>query len=353
MHALKDWFTRASSNPQVVLLSFLLVLGFSVVFVMGDLLAPVMASIVIAYLLEGLVGVAERYSSPRFPAVLVVFIAFIALLLFILLGLMPLLVQQAIQLVQQLPGMISKGQESLMRLPKEYPNFISPEQIQDIFAQIRDNLIAFGQKLLSASASTVIEFFTIIIYLLLVPLMVFFFLKDKQTIVQWATRFLPEDHALAKSVWEDVDKQIANYVRGKFFEVVILWSVSFVTFTLMDLKYALLLGVLIGLSVIVPYVGATLVTIPVVAVAYSQWGWGEQFAYIMTAYAIIQSLDGMVLVPLLFSEVVNLHPLAIIVAILVFGGLWGMWGVFFAIPLATLVQAVLHAWPKGNLVVAE
>jgi putative permease len=58
-------------------------------------------------------------------------------------------------------------------------------------------------------------------------------------------------------------------------------------------------------------------------------------------------LDGNVLVPLMFSEAVNLHPVAIIVAILVFGGLWGFWGVFFAIPLATLVQAVLNAWPRN------
>jgi putative permease len=65
----------------------------------------------------------------------------------------------------------------------------------------------------------------------------------------------------------------------------------------------------------------------------------------MIAYGEIQALDGNVLVPLLFSEVVNLHPVAIIIAILVFGGLWGFWGVFFAIPLATLVQAVLKAWP--------
>ena len=68
----------------------------------------------------------------------------------------------------------------------------------------------------------------------------------------------------------------------------------------------------------------------------------------MAAYAIVQALDGNVLVPLLFSEVVNLHPIAIITAVLVFGGLCGdSRGVFFAIPLATLVQAVLKAWPPG------
>ena len=71
------------------------------------------------------------------------------------------------------------------------------------------------------------------------------------------------------------------------------------------------------------------------------------------AYAVIQFLDGNLLVPLLFSEVVNLHPVAIIVAVLVFGGFWGVWGVFFAIPLATLIQAVINSWPKVELQEAD
>jgi len=88
-------------------------------------------------------------------------------------------------------------------------------------------------------------------------------------------------------------------------------------------------------------------------IAYFQWGWTASFGYVLIAYGIIQALDGNVLVPLLFSEVVNLHPVAIIVAVLVFGGVWGFWGIFFAIPLATLVQAVLKAWPKKEIVSGE
>ncbi len=96
---------------------------------------------------------------------------------------------------------------------------------------------------------------------------------------------------------------------------------------------------------VIPFVGAAVVTLPVAMVAYFQWGWSSEFIYLMLAYTAIQALDGNVLVPLLFSEAVNLHPVAIILAVLVFGGLWGFWGVFFAIPLATLVKAILYAWP--------
>jgi putative permease len=80
-------------------------------------------------------------------------------------------------------------------------------------------------------------------------------------------------------------------------------------------------------------------------VAWGQFGWGGEFAMVMVAYGTIQFVDGNILVPLLFSEAVNLHPVVIITAILLFGGLWGFWGVFFAIPLATLLNAVLRAWP--------
>ena len=103
-----------------------------------------------------------------------------------------------------------------------------------------------------------------------------------------------------------------------------------------------------GLSVVVPYIGAAVVTFPVVIAAYLEFGFSVDFGWVIGIYALIQALDGNVLVPILFSDVVNLHPVAIIVAILIFGGLWGFWGVFFAIPLATLVKSLLAAWPTGG-----
>ena len=121
---------------------------------------------------------------------------------------------------------------------------------------------------------------------------------------------------------------------------------AFTTFSLMDLNYALLLATIVGLSVIIPYIGAAVVTLPVALIAWFQWGGTSDFIYLMAAYLAVQFMDGNILVPLLFSEVVNMHPAAIIIAVLFFGGLWGVWGVFFAIPLATLIQAVINSWPS-------
>ena len=180
--------------------------------------------------------------------------------------------------------------------------------------------------------------------------MVFFFLKDKWVILNWLGGFLPRDRQLAAEVWAEMDVQLGNYVRGKIWEILIIGGVSYITFALFDLKYAFLLAVLVGLSVIVPYIGATLVTIPVAAVAFFQWGMSGEFVSLLVAYLIIQALDGNLLVPFLFGNVVNVHPVAIIISILIFGGFWGFWGVFFAIPLATLVNALLRAWPRSEAV---
>lgn len=347
MKVIAQWFQRYFSDPQAVMLAVLLLVGFGVVLTMGSMLAPVFAAIVIAYLLEGVVRLMEHKGAARFPSVILVFLFFMAFLTFLLFGVIPLLWSQAVELVRELPAYIQQGQAALLRLPEHYP-FISPEQVNEVFRVVRTHITEFGQRVLSMSLASIPGIITVLVYLILVPLLVFFFLKDKRRLVGWMSNFLPRERSLATQVWHEVDQQIGNYVRGKFWEILIIGGVTWVAFALMGLKYAVLLGVLVGLSVIVPYVGATVVTIPVAVVGYFQWGWNTEFGWLMAVYAIIQALDGNVLVPLLFSEVVNLHPVAIIVAILVFGGLWGFWGVFFAIPLATLVSALLTAWPRSD-----
>ena len=349
MQVLANWFRRYFSDPQVIFLSLFLLIGFAIVLTMGDMLAPVLASIVVAYLLDGVVGFWQSHGWPRLVSVVVVFSIFMLYVILILFGILPLVSRQVTELVQQLPSMIAAGQNILMQLPERYPEIVSPEQIQDLIGSIKAEIGAFGQQVLSLSLSSVVGFLTLVVYLILMPLLVFFFLKDKQLFISWFESYLPKHRRIASTVWRDVDRQISNYVRGKFWEILIVWAVSFATFRAFGLNYAMLLSVLVGLSVIIPYIGAVVVTIPVLLIAWFQWGWSASFAWLSVAYFVIQALDGNVLVPLLFSEVVNLHPVAIIVAILVFGGLWGFWGVFFAIPLATLVQAILSAWPRPEI----
>jgi putative permease len=345
MESIRGWFERHLADPQVMGLAVVLLAVFFVIYLTGEMLAPVIASVIIAYLLEGLVAVFQRNGLPRLVAVSLVFLAFTAFMVFVTFALLPLLSRQATQLFQLLPDMLTSGQDALMRLPQLYPQLFSEAQIRDLIDSIRIEALSYGQHVVSMSVSSVVSVITIAVYVILMPLLVFFFLKDKSRIVNWFVRFLPQDRGLLSQVWVEVDRQIGNYVRGKFIEILITWVVTYLTFAVMGMQFAMLLGVLVGLSVLIPYIGAAAVTLPVAILAYFQWGVTPDFWWLLLAYGIIQALDGNVLVPLLFSEVVDLHPVAIIVAVLIFGGVWGFWGVFFAIPLATLVQAVLKAWP--------
>jgi putative permease len=341
---IKNWFARYFSDPQIIFLVLFLLASLGIVIGFNDIMTPLFAAIVLAYLMEGVISKINRYIPKRLLVVIVVYIFFLTAVLVTVFVFTPLLWDQATSLIKETPNNIQHGKRLLLTLPEKY-SFISEQNVTEIIAYIQTEVAMLGREILTFSLSSLQDSVTIIIYLILVPLLIFFFLKDKGLIVSWFTSFLPDERQLSRSVWVEMDLQIGNYVRGKFWEIMIVGVASYITFTLLGLKYALLISSLVGLSVVVPYIGATVVTFPVALVGFFQYGWTGDYAWLMIAYGIIQGIDGNVIVPLLFSEVVNIHPVAIIVAVLFFGGLWGFWGVFFAIPLATLINSVLHAWP--------
>ncbi len=343
---IKDWIRRHFSDPQVVILTGLLLFGLIGFLFAGKHLVPVIASAIIAYVLDGVIHRLRKLGVPRMVAVTAVFTLFFLVLLALLFGLLPILIRQATQLLQQVPAMLNEGQRLMLTLPERYPTFFSEAEIETILDQIRREAINFADSMLRQMLSSVVGIITLVVYIVLMPLLVFFFLKDKQLILGWARRHLPEERGLAIRVWQGVDAQLGRFIRGKFWEILVVWSVSYLTFLLMGLNFSVLLGFLVGVSVLVPYIGAAVMTFPVALVAYFQFGWSGELVWLIVAYCIIQILDGNVLVPLLFSEMINLHPIAIIVAVLFFGGIWGFWGVFFAIPLAILVRDVVNAWPR-------
>jgi putative permease len=347
MNIVRAWFRRYFSDPQVVGLALLLLGGVAAVLLLGHVLAPVIAGLVIAYVLDPSVQILKKHRVPHGLAVTLVFIGFSALILFGLLAILPLLSRQLAQLVALLPTMVARVQELLLALPERYPDLIDKSRLVELTTALQGQLLGLGQNALRYSVGSIANLFTLGVYLFLVPMLVFFFLKDKERIRRWFARFLPDERGLVQKIWQEVDQKTGAYVRGKSYELAIVGVVTWFAFQLLGLDFAILLAVLTGLSVLIPYVGVVAVFVPVAAVAFFQFGAGGEFAAVVGAYAVIQIIDGNLLAPLLISEVVDLHPIAVIAAILVFGGIWGFWGVFFAIPLATLAVAVLNAWPLG------
>ena len=345
---LGSWVNRYFGEEEAVLLAMLIVVALIVVATMGEILAPFIAALIFSFLLQGGVNRLTKWNVPKLVAVLLVFLFFVGVLLAILIVIFPLIGHQAANLAGEVPAMIKRWQSVLLLLPDQYPQLISEDQLKELLRKASIELAGMAERLVSFSFSTFPSVVALMVYLVLVPLLVFFMLKDKDELLDLMASLLPQERPVLWRIWHEMNVQMANYVRGKAIEILTVGLASYIAFLVLGLNYAALLALLVGLSVVIPYIGAVVVTIPVIVVAYFQWGWGADLFWLMAVYGIIQGLDGNVLVPLLFSEAVNLHPIAIVLAVLVFGGLWGFWGVFFAIPLATLVKALYNAWPRTD-----
>ena len=342
------WYQRYLSEEEAVLLLVLLATAFVVMLAFGGILAPVFVAVILAYLMQGVANLLRNRGLPAELSVAVSTGLFLGGFLAVLFGLAPLVWRQLVALVREAPAMIEAGRKVLVTLPEEYPVLFTQQQVNELTSVIQAEMTTIGQMLVTKGLTSIPSMLALLVYLILIPLMVFFFLKDRDQLIGWFSGFLPDKRPLLDRIWQELNLQFANYARGKGIEVMIIGGASYLVFAIFSLNYAALLALLVGFSVIVPYIGATLVTLPVVVVAYAQFGVTPDFYWVVGAYLVIQVLDGNVLVPLLFSEAVNLHSVAIVIAVLFFGGLWGLWGVFFAIPLATLVNAILSAWPSRD-----
>ena len=344
MELLRDWYNIIARNNQLAMLLVMLAVGTIFVVVTAHILAPFYGAVTIAYVMDIAMRGLQRRGVSRSGSLAIVYGLFVAVIL-VLFGLLPVLGRQLAQFASQIPQFIAKFQDIVHHLPERYPALITAQQLDDGLNELRGEMLGMGQNLAHYLRGTVIGLVTALVYLIIIPVMIFFLLKDKDRIIAWLASFLPEHHELAGAVWHDVNRQLQAFVGGKVLQMVIVGIVTYLVFALIHLNYAPLLAVIVAVAVMIPYVGAAAATVPVAAVALLQWGVSLDAAIAVGAYLVIHALDGNVLVPLLFSEAVAIHPVAIIVAILFFGGIWGVWGVFFAIPLAVLVKAVITAWP--------
>lgn len=345
----KEWYTQKFNDPQTVALLGILLFGFGIIYFFSGLIMPLLVAIVLAYLLESPIRfLTEKLHFPRLLSVLLVFGGTISIVAFLLIVMVPSLWNQAVNFIRDLPNMFNLLNEWVQALPEHYPELVDYAMLDGMMSSLKTKILGYGESLLAISVNSIISLVGLGIYAFLVPLMVFFLLKDKPIFLRSFIKMMPKNRRLATRVWIEMQGQIANYIRGKFLEILIVGIVTYIILIFFDLRYPLLLSVVVGLSVLVPYIGAVIVTIPVALIALFQFGLSPDFYYLLLAFVISQLLDGNLVVPFLFSEAVNLHPLTIIVAVLIFGGLWGFWGVFFAIPLATLVKAVINALPSNE-----
>jgi putative permease len=334
-------------NEETIIFSFTIIGVFLLMTFFGSVLTPFLISIVVAYLLVGLQKKIESWNVSTQMALVITFAIFIITVAAILIWLLPILYIQLQAFVSDVPGLFNSFLEFVSTLPAKFPDLVSSDQISIFFQAVSSELTSVTQNLVKSSIAGIQSTITILLYVILFPILVFFFLFDRKNILEGLSKIIPGKREMFSSIWSEMDIQLSNYVRGKTTEILIVGVCAAVIFSLVGLEYAALLSVLVGLSVLIPYVGAFLVTIPVIVIGLLQFGFESEFYILITLYMLLQILDGNLLSPIIFSDAVKLHPVVIMLAVFIFGNMFGFWGVFFAIPMATFIKAVWNAWPSS------
>lgn len=347
LEEINNLFRKIFSNEETLVFAILLTVAFLILFFLGNILTPFLISIIFAYLLVGMQKRLEDYGLNSSIALIFTYSFFLLLGIALMVWLGPLVYQQLQSLVLEIPKWVNALMTFVQNVPEQYPDLVSSDQITAFLQSLSGQLTAISQDFLKASIAGIQNTVTIAINLILLPILVFFFLFDRESIISGFLNILPKERAMLNKVWVEMDSQLSNYARGKAIEIGIVGSTAAIIFMYFGLEYVALLSVLVGFSVLIPYLGAFIVTLPVAAVGLLQFGLSFDFWLLMGAYLVLQILDGNLLVPILFSDAVKLHPVIIMLAVFVFGGMFGFWGVFFAIPIATLIKAIWNSWPKN------
>ena len=333
---LKKHFDRFLRDHELITFMATVFAMCAVTYLAAIHIPALIVGILLAYLLEGVVSRLMMWGSPRLFAISSTMLLSILGIVLLLLVAIPKLAGQIANLANNFPT-IDEIKKMFHDQPEWVGEYFEWEQVaEDTGEWIKTGAEAF----VGTTVANVGGLFSIIVYVVLIPMLVFFLLNDKEKIIGWVNRFIPSSR-MTESLKEQLDEQFGAYVRGKVIEALVIFTATFIAFLFLDVQYAFTLAVAVGLSVIIPYVGAIAVTFPVVVLGLLQFGLTSEFWWLIGIYTAIQVFDGQFLVPLLFSEVVRIHPVAILVSILLFGALWGIWGVFFAIPLASLIKSII------------
>ena len=347
LEEINNLFRKIFSSEETLVFALLLTGAFLTLFFFGNILTPFLVSIIFAYLLVGMQKRLEEYGLNSTLALILTYSFFLLLGVALMVWLVPLVYQQLQSLILEIPKWVNSFMIFVQNIPEKYPDLISSDQITTFLQSLSGQITAISEDFLKASIAGIQNTVTIAINLVLLPILVFFFLFDRESIICGFLSVLPNKRAMLQNVWVEMDDQLSNYARGKAIEIVIVGLVAAVIFMYFDLQYVALLSVLVGFSVLIPFLGAFIVTLPVAVLGLLQFGLTFDFWLLMGLYVILQMLDGYLLVPILFSDAVKLHPVIIMLAVFIFGGMFGFWGIFFAIPIATLIKAIWNSWPEN------
>ena len=319
----------------------------------GSLFAPFLLAWVLAYILRPVADALERRRIPRGLAVLLLVIPIIGgIALAIAVGI-PALRDQAERFVETAPALVERAQRELARRDLPFVDErelivrvenIQPEQVTVFLRAQQDEIARRAWRATLGVGRGISTVLTVLGYLFLTPILVFYLLRDYHRINTRLLDVIPQAHRTRTvGFLERYDRLLAQYLRGQVLAAAIIGTLIGVGLFVVGFPYALLLGVVAGVLNVVPYLGIVGTLIPAILIALFSGAVVASLIKLAIVLIVVQALEGAVISPKIVGGSVGLHPVWIILALAVGGYFFGFVGLLLAVPVAVLVKLLLVA----------
>ncbi|MDH5485269.1 MAG: AI-2E family transporter [Gammaproteobacteria bacterium] len=330
---------------------WMLLIGTAALLVLLYLLTPVLtpffAAALLAYLGDPLADRLEKYGLSRTLSVVIVFICIFAVLTVFVLMLFPLLQHQVSYLIDNFPRYIDYIQNNL--LPLLAAKLGIEAELMDLallkqgIAQQFQQGGGLAKQLIASVTQSGMALIAWLANLVLIPVVTFYLLRDWDILIARIDEMLPRAYeAVIAKLAKESDDVLAAFLRGQFMVMLALGIVYSTGLWLVDLKLALLIGLMAGLVSFVPYLGFILGIIAASIAMLLQTHEVMDLLPVFIVFAVGQALEGMILTPLLVGDRIGLHPVAVIFAVLAGGQLFGFVGILLALPVAAVLAVLVR-----------
>lgn len=336
-------------------------------------LTPIAVAAILAFLLEPVVKFSMRLGLSRLVSIVLVYLAFTAFFVGLLVYIIPPAYRQGTMLVQNFPVYMQKTQalttrtfENLHRLSSldflqsksaEQP---TNEQLSALVSQsIKDagtwvqqkipDLAVESGRFLQRSLGGFLGVFGLLLSMILVPIFLFFFLKDSASIAENWSRYLPLRASPLKneivSLVGEINSYLISFFRGQLIVSLIDGFLISVALLVLGLDFAILIGLMVGVLGLIPYLGMMICYIPAVIIAAAQFGDWTHPLIVTAIFLLANNIDGIFIAPKIVGESVGLHPLTVIVSVLAWSLiLGGLLGALLAVPLTATIKVLLKRY---------
>jgi predicted PurR-regulated permease PerM len=303
----------------------------------GQLLLPFLIAGLIAYLLHPIIAKIESYNIRRSISILLIYLMFFGGIGYLIYRVYPATIVQLRDLSEQLPQFISMYQSFINQM-YESTSFL-PETVHDKMDELILRVEGSIDKILSNLVAGFTRIFDMIIIITVIPVLVFYFLKDYGKIKDLFKKYIPNKHRnKVSSMLHAIDESLGGYIRGQLIVSLFVAITSFILFQLLNMEYALLLAIIMGVTNLIPYFGPIIGAVPAVAIAFTISV--QTVIFVIIAIFVIQLLESNLLAPYIVGKSIAIHPVAIIFALLLGGKISGVMGMILAVPLLTVLKVI-------------